>query len=522
MAGNAGGPERFVVTVDADALTASLALPARDHAGPIPEIEVRAALEAQGIAPSLVDGDALRDLLALHESEPGVDHKSVIARGTPPVHGDHAAFDLSPDLRDRLDETRHRAEAIRTLTSVRLPPSNSPDDATVDHRATSAFVIVRRGAVLGVVREASSGSDGVDVRGGTIPARRGHTLPMKFDASVRVCNGEAIAACDGRLVAKIDRLAVERTLEVDGDVDYHTGNIDFPGPVVVHGGVKDHFVVRSTASISIGKLVEGAIINAMGDVTLTQGMAARDLGRVAIAGNLTAGYLDGVIGEVAGDLRAAHEIKACHLAVGRALIAPSAALFGGLIETKKPAEIGVLGAPGGVETELTIGKVQELEAIARRALNLRQILKNERDRAASELHALNHQIARLTATQAERLTELQFTSTRADEHEARLDEATARLLDAAEAWAVPRLVVQRAVYKGARVTLRAAVLTFKDMVQGPLTIELDPAGEPVCWIRGAAEPVPAHTIAIVRRLDTDDDPIQMLRSGTPRAHRDAA
>jgi len=40
-------------------------------------------------------------------------------------------------------------------------------------------------------------------------------------------------------------IEVSEYLEIEGDVDYNTGNIEFPGIVIIKGDVKPGFVVRA-------------------------------------------------------------------------------------------------------------------------------------------------------------------------------------------------------------------------------------------------------------------------------------
>ena len=43
---------------------------------------------------------------------------------------------------------------------------------------------------------------------------------------------------------------VDEVLGVATDVDYHSGNIDFPGDVIIQGDVKDGFAVKAGKSSS--------------------------------------------------------------------------------------------------------------------------------------------------------------------------------------------------------------------------------------------------------------------------------
>ena len=77
-----------------------------------------------------------------------------------------------------------------------------------------------------------------------------------------VCNAEMTimyAAIDGLFtLTGGETINVFPIYEVNGDVDYHTGNIDFVGTVVIRGNVLTGFRIRAAGDIRIVGGVEGA------------------------------------------------------------------------------------------------------------------------------------------------------------------------------------------------------------------------------------------------------------------------
>jgi uncharacterized protein (DUF342 family) len=505
-----------VISVDDDALSCAITLnPSPGAPIPSPE-ELTTLLEGEGIGARSIDHGAVAELIDRITRQPGHPQTLVVARGKPPVHGSHASFTLCPTLRARLDAIEEHTARIREAPRGQPPPdpaAGAPgiDRGAIDHRACSAFIILKRGDRIGAVSEASDGEDGLDVRGRTIPARRGHTLSVHTDESVEIREGAVFAAIPGVLRVSIDRLIVEPVLAIDGDVSYQTGHIDFPGEVVVSGGVKDCFIVRAGGRVAIDGLVEAAMIHGAGDVVLKQGMAGRDQGTVEIRGDLDAGYLDGVRGEVEGHCRVAREVKACRLRIGRTLEAPKGVVHGGRIEARQSVDVAVIGGSGGVQTEIAVGGVDELADLVRRLADLRTAIVNQRDRAEHELAELQKRIARLSPTQAERMTELQFRQIRSGEFQNRLMCASHQLLNAALHWSSPTVTARKAIHKGALIMMRTTRLLIRDTVQGPVLFDLDQAGEPRCFLRGDSTPTPIAKVARVEQASADEDPIRRLR-----------
>ena len=512
MDDNSASRQRLVVKTEKSGLSCVVTvLPGRAVETPS-DFEIISMLEEQSIASSLIDRDALSDLLALARGEPDGEHRGVLATGTPQVDGEHASFRLAPELAERVEEAQRRADRI--ASGEERPPTSEVMDGTadadaVDFREQSAFVIVRAGQPLGEVTEPTPGTDGTDVYGAVIAAKKGRSLTLETDDSTRIENGQIIAAVDGRLISRIGMLLIERTLTVTGDVDFTTGNIDFPGSVVLNEGVKDNFVVRARDDLRVEHLVEAAILEVGRDLTLARGMAGRETGTVCVGRDLHAGYLDGVTGTVSRDCIVANEIKECDLQVDGRVESPGCAFYGGSIDARKRVEFAIVGSSGGIETAVSVGTLPELDSLVTRLGRMLETLGSESARSTDELAALNNMIRKLTPTQAERLTELQFSQIQANSLTQKIALAAGQLLDAISSPAPPVLSVRRTLHRGVQVRLRHVEMLIKDTIQCPVVLDLDRSGTPRCFLNGASEPTPIGKVASIT-AGTTEDPIALL------------
>ncbi|USN98334.1 MAG: DUF342 domain-containing protein [Phycisphaeraceae bacterium] len=513
--------ERISVTIERGGLSCTVIVRSGPESTLPTEADILAQLEVQHIHPSRILGGVVADLLARAAAEPGADQSEVVAQGQPAEHGRSAEFTLDPAIRAQLDAIQLRRDRLEEMPAGKLNAKTaggqtSEQDA-VDFRSQSAFVVVQKGDHIGQIVPGVEGTDGIDVRGHVIQAKKGRSMSVKLGESLRAEGSEVIAQTSGVLRYQIDRVEIDPVLEIRGDVDFETGNIDFPGCVNVSGGVKDHFVVRAGGTVTVHKLVEAAEFYTSSAVVLTQGMAGRGMGRLEIGGDLHTGYLDGVAGKVSGNLYVKREIKECRLCVERRVVCPDGTVYGGQLVSRQSVDIGVIGGPGGVETEVVVGRLAEIEPLADRISHLTHAVQVERERSEGELKALQERGKKLTSAQAERLTELQYSQVTCEDLVGRVGQAAAQLLNAAGSWTETKLIVRRAVYKGARIRLRNVVLEIRDMVQGPILLELDKAGSPHCHLRGASEPTPIGEIATIRDTGEDRDPIVRLRGISPHA-----
>lgn len=503
--------KRLVLTTGKAGLSCTLTILPGPAADLPTELEIMALLEEYRLATGMVDHDAVNGLVESAKAQPDGTHHAVIATGTPSEDGVHASFTLDESLENAFDEIARRRERIENHDdqSIASEPLIAEDGSSIDHRGRSAFVIVRRGDTLGTITESTPGRDGVTVRGEVIQAKGGRSLTLSLNNSTTIANGRLLAAVDGRLVHSIDEIRVETTLTIPQDVDYTTGNIDFPGDVVVRGGVKDQFVVRSQRDLHVERLVEAGEIRAGRDARLDRGMAGRGTGTLSVGRHLIAHYLDGVDACVERDCVVDNEVKECTLTVNGTMRSPSCAFYGGVLRAARPVELGTVGSPGGAETTIEIGALSELDELTDRIGRMLQTLDAERGHSADELRLLNEMIRNLTPQQAERLTELQFSQIRAEEQACKVASAASNLLETVRDLPIPRLTVGRALHKGVRLKMRQVELLMTDSVLCPVEIDLSPAGEPRCFLNGSIEPSPLKNIA--SRVDQNEsNPLGLL------------
>ena len=177
------------------------------------------------------------------------DVEGVVAEWTPPVHGENARIEWCAHFRPD-DGPEASGDAV----------------APTDHYNRVKRIKVATGDVLGRLVPPGDGTDGRDVCGVAIPANRGRKLPLQPDQTVQVeADGSIRALKDGVLSLARLRIAVVDTLEVEGAVDFSTGNIDFVGSVKVKDGVRDNFTLKVTGDAWIGGMVEAADLLVGGD-----------------------------------------------------------------------------------------------------------------------------------------------------------------------------------------------------------------------------------------------------------------
>ncbi|RMD66526.1 MAG: DUF342 domain-containing protein [Planctomycetota bacterium] len=424
----------------------------------------------------------IHDFLAALRLQGGKPFEAVVAAGTPPQHGEDGWIEFYPGFDPRPKKKRAAdLDAAETNDSDERRDEQAPAEATdgqaddepvrVDHHERSAFLLVRQGDVLGQVHRPTEGVPGETVRGKTIAARTGKPALLALDESIQLSEeNELIAQVDGVLHFDGKRLRVLTELVIDEYVDFNTGNVDFPGDVKVRKGVRDCFKVHADGELRVEGLVEAAHVSADGDMHLLGGMAARHKGSVRVGRDLHARYLDGVTAHVGRNLRVDKEVNDCTIDVVGAIESPNAAIVGGAVYACRGAEVAILGQDDA-RTFIAVGQSKELSDIAEDAERVLEKVHDVLKPAQREYDILMKNLSKLTAQQAERLTELQFEiSTRRDQAK-RINDGLESLNQIAAEYVRPQLTVQKRLYAGTQVRLGKFIAKFKEDLKGPVRLE---------------------------------------------------
>ena len=89
-----------------------------------------------------------------------------------------------------------------------------------------------------------------------------------------------------------NKVNVVPVLEINTDIDFTTGNVDFTGSVVIRGSVISGFTVKAMGDIDIGGSVEMCTIECGGNLTIRQGIVGGERAFILCRGNLTTKFID--------------------------------------------------------------------------------------------------------------------------------------------------------------------------------------------------------------------------------------
>jgi len=471
-------------------------------------------LEARGVVDRLIDQDAIQTLIEEASAKPGAEHAAVVAKGRPPRHGTPRVLAWKPSIVERIAEIEARTADPDAPGNDDKPGSPSRDaqdagesDEAVDHYGHSAFIIVKQSDALGTITPPDAGEDGEDIFGEVIAAKQSPT-PSYIDAETLELTEDhrVLARNCGRLIYDGSRRSIERTLEIKGDVGFATGHIDFPGPVIVQGGVKDRFRIESMSDTTVRKLVEAAHIRSARDILIERGVAGRDAALLEARRNVTANYFEATTVVAEGDCIVQKEITNCDITARGSVVIENGAIRGGCITAAHAIRAGVVGSVQEVPTEITVGSIPSLDAPLAEIRVLRAKAQSELNETKEELETYREVMDTKNPDAIEKTMGFEFQISELQDRIGKLDSAAARLRNNLAKNTTPSLTVEKRIHGGVIVRMRGHLLRFKDEVNGPFTIRVNRSGEPIIDAPGNERPA-----SEVASIEPDDslDPLAM-------------
>jgi uncharacterized protein (DUF342 family) len=254
------------VIVSRDRMEAFLQIDAAgDCAKPSLEIvaeRIQQAGVTQGVLPESISA-ALRQIT----------QRVLCAKGTPPENG------LDAQVKHLID------------LSQRGKPAELHGGG-VDFKDLGLYINVVKGQVLAEKIPATAGVPGMDVCGNPIPAKPGKDVVLHPGANIHVVDDvKLVAAAGGNLVVTGGKLSISPVLQIKGDVDLSTGNINFAGDVIIRGSVSEGFSVKAGGNVDIAGMVSGGSVEGA-NVTVRQGIVGLNKAVIKATDTVTAKFVE--------------------------------------------------------------------------------------------------------------------------------------------------------------------------------------------------------------------------------------
>ena len=294
-------------------------------------------------------------------------------------------------------------------------PENKPDSSeAVDHYRSNVVNKVSPGQVLAQLHplaaeesDSPAESDSTDIF--TI-RNKADIISPAVELSENNGQLEVISKKNGFPALVNQQIFVHQHLTIDGDINFHTGNINCPGNLLIKGSIMAGFKVKAENLTVIGS-IENAEVECRGNLVCAGGIVACQDYPLLCGANLWCKYLENSRIEVKNNifisgsslhsfLKAGNNIVLCH---------NSAVLVGGKSEAGNSLYSGALGAKWATPTEVVLGcepfLAKNLEDHCRQFEKLETELDALKERVDQINTFLQHEEGKTTRHDAHRLQE---------------------------------------------------------------------------------------------------------------------
>lgn len=262
----------------------------------------------------------------------------IVARGTPPRHGTDARIEyfFETDLKAR-------------------PTLN--EDGSVDFFNLNTISHCKEGDVLARLYPEDVGEYGCSVFGEKIRPRDVKRMTLRYGHNINISEDKCVltAATDGHVTLVEGKVFVSNVFEVE-NVDNSTGNITYDGSVLINGNVCTNFSVKANGNIEVKGVVEGATLEAGGDIIITRGMNGMARGVLKADGNIISKFIENSRVS-AGGYVSTNSILHSDVSAGTEILVGGKKGFitGGRVSAASLVKVKTLGSPMGADTIIEVG-----------------------------------------------------------------------------------------------------------------------------------------------------------------------
>ncbi|WP_167882848.1 DUF342 domain-containing protein [Leptospira yasudae] len=357
-----GKPEssRIEIEIPEDKMKAFLIFHPPKYGGRILNTEqIRESIQLRGIQFGI-----LQETIDQLSQEPEYGKRILIAEGAAPIPGKNGD--------------------IRILFIHPATPHLEEDQyGRVDFKNIQIIQSVAKDQKLAEKISPIPGKEGKNVLGEILPYDPGKEAEWKLGANVRLSSeGTAVhSLINGRPI--LDRQGTIRVDEVCHleNVDFSTGNVSFPGTIIVEGSIADGFTLETEGSIIVKKSVGKVFLKAGGDVVLSGGFMGRNGGLIESGADIYTRFVE------QGRLIAKNTIFIEEASMHSELVAGESVvirggrgeLIGGTCVAGKSVVCTKLGAVAETKTSVSVGirpeLLEDLEKLRSEVQKNQEILK---------------------------------------------------------------------------------------------------------------------------------------------------
>lgn len=262
------------------------------------------------------------------------------AIGSPPVDGKDAVIHFN-------HQSRVTGGAPKQLS-----------DGRIDFYNLYLITCVEPGDVLAVLEDATLGQPGCTVTGETIPAKDGKPAKLTPGKNVKLSDDkhEVIATVAGHVIINGNTVNVSPIYQVNGDVDFNTGNILFNGSVVITGNISEGFRVVADGNVEVLNIISGGFVDCTGELRVKNGIVGKNKAVIKAGGSVITRFIENAFVESGMDVMVSEAIMHSKVsASGCVNVSGKGVIVGGAVRAGQQITCRIVGSNLATATELEAG-----------------------------------------------------------------------------------------------------------------------------------------------------------------------
>ncbi|MDI6703165.1 MAG: FapA family protein [bacterium] len=313
-----------------------IVIPEKDGGLPIKYEDVINALREKGVV-ACIKEDVIKDVINNKKWNTSI----LVAEEIPPTPGYSAEIEYS---------------FRKDLTKVHLVED---EHGRIDFHELNLIKNVEEGELLAKKKTVNfGGKPGLRLSGEEIPPTfQDVRLPAGRNTEISEDGQELRAKISGHVVWANERINIEPIYDIKGDIDFHSGNINFLGTVMVGGDVKDGFKINASGDIQVKNGVGKATLNAKGNILIGAGVQGKEEATLRASGDIVAKFVENAHLISEENIIIQEEVLHSELDSGKKIqvLGKRGSIVGGKIRAVEEVTARVLGCEVSTRTLVEVG-----------------------------------------------------------------------------------------------------------------------------------------------------------------------
>ncbi len=229
----------------------------------------------------------------------------------------------------------------------------------VDYTNLNLIRNVKLGQEICRLIQPTEGNPGRTVLDQEIPAKSGKPVPLPKGRNTEISEDglTLIASMAGHVEFTGRSFQVKPVLDIQGNVDFSTGDINFLGDINIEGDVLSGFTVRAMGNVHVGGVIEaGSSVEAGGDLVVVKGILGDGTTIVRSHRSIFSKYIENATIYVRENLQTDCIINGSIYCDGEVRVRSGrGCIMGGRVWAAKMVNVNTVGAPSECRNSIALG-----------------------------------------------------------------------------------------------------------------------------------------------------------------------